>query len=128
MAHYGCKSHRTNARCANENGDVESLNGKIKDRIDQALRIRCSRDFASVEHYVAFLDHIVEHANRNRKTKFHDDQAALASLPPGARTVFVLHDIEGYRHAEIAEMIGLAEGTSKAQLFRARRLLREKLR
>jgi RNA polymerase sigma-70 factor (ECF subfamily) len=57
-----------------------------------------------------------------------DLEAALALLPPGARAVFVLHDIEGFRHREIARMTGLAEGTSKAQLFRARRLLREKLR
>jgi len=53
-----------------------------------------------------------------------DLEAAIAGLPPGARTVFVLHDMEGYQHAEIATMTGIAEGTSKAQLFRARRLLR----
>jgi RNA polymerase sigma-70 factor (ECF subfamily) len=41
--------------------------------------------------------------------------------------VLVLHDLEGYQHAEIAAMTGIAEGTSKAQLFRARRLLRERL-
>ena len=52
---------------------------------------------------------------------------AIATLPPGARTVFVLHDVEGYEHAEIAELSGIAVGTSKAQLFRARRLLREAL-
>jgi RNA polymerase sigma-70 factor (ECF subfamily) len=52
---------------------------------------------------------------------------AIAGLPPGARAVFVLHDVEGYQHAEIASMAGIAEGTSKAQLFRARRLLREVL-
>lgn len=52
---------------------------------------------------------------------------ALARLPEGARTVFVLHDVEGYQHDEIAGMLGIAEGTSKAQLFRARRLLREAL-
>ena len=56
-----------------------------------------------------------------------DLEAAIAALPPGARTVFVLHDIEGYQHGEIAAMTGIAEGTSKAQLFRARRLLREAL-
>ena len=56
-----------------------------------------------------------------------DLEAAIAALPPGARTVFVLHDVEGYQHAEIATMTGIAEGTSKAQLFRARRLLREAL-
>ena len=41
--------------------------------------------------------------------------------------MFVLHDIEGYTHDEIARLSGIAEGTSKAQLFRARRLLREAL-
>jgi len=56
-----------------------------------------------------------------------DLERAIAALPPGARTAFVLHDIEGYRHREIAEMTGTAEGTWKAQLHRARRLLREAL-
>lgn len=56
-----------------------------------------------------------------------DLERAIAELPDGAREVFVLYDIEGYAHAEIAELVGIAEGTSKAQLFRARRLLREKL-
>ncbi len=56
-----------------------------------------------------------------------DLERAIAGLPEGARRVFVLHDIEGYRHAEIAEMMGTAVGTARAQLFRARRLLREAL-
>lgn len=56
-----------------------------------------------------------------------DLEQAIAALPPGARAVFVLHDIEGYQHEEIATLSGLAAGTSKAQLFRARRLLREML-
>ena len=57
-----------------------------------------------------------------------DLERAVARLPPGARAVFVLHDVEGYRHEEIASMTGMAEGTSKAQLHRARKLLRERLR
>jgi RNA polymerase sigma-70 factor (ECF subfamily) len=56
-----------------------------------------------------------------------DLEQAIAALPEGAREVFVLYDIEGYGHAEIARLVGIAEGTSKAQLFRARRLLRESL-
>lgn len=56
-----------------------------------------------------------------------DIEAAIATLPDGARTVLVLHDIEGYGHAEIAAMTGIAVGTSKAQLHRARRLLRQRL-
>ena len=56
-----------------------------------------------------------------------DLERAIAALPPGARAVFVLFDIEGYGHEEIAAMTGIASGTSKAQLHRARRLLREAL-
>jgi RNA polymerase sigma-70 factor, ECF subfamily len=53
-----------------------------------------------------------------------DLEAAIAGLPPGARRVFTLHDIEGYRHEEIADMLGITSGGSKAQLHRARLLLR----
>ena len=56
-----------------------------------------------------------------------DLERAIASLPAGARAVLVLHDIEGYRHDEIAGLLGIAPGTAKAQLHRARRLLRERL-
>jgi RNA polymerase sigma-70 factor, ECF subfamily len=52
-----------------------------------------------------------------------DVDAAIARLPTGARTVFVLHDIEGYSHDEIAQMTGMAAGTARAQLWRARRAL-----
>jgi RNA polymerase sigma-70 factor (ECF subfamily) len=57
-----------------------------------------------------------------------DLERAIAGLPAGARTIFVLHEVEGYRMREIAEMTGVAVGTVKAQLHRARRLLREVLR
>jgi len=50
-----------------------------------------------------------------------DLEQAIAALPEGARHVFVLYEIEGYRHEEIAEMMGIASGTTKAQLHRARR-------
>jgi RNA polymerase sigma-70 factor (ECF subfamily) len=56
-----------------------------------------------------------------------DLERSIAALPDGARTVFVLHDVEGYRHREIADLTGLAVGTSKAQLHRARKLLRKAL-
>lgn len=56
-----------------------------------------------------------------------DLERAVAALPEGARAVFVLHDVQGYKHHEIADMMGLAVGTTKAQLHRARRLLREAL-
>jgi RNA polymerase sigma-70 factor (ECF subfamily) len=56
-----------------------------------------------------------------------DLEAAIAKLPKGARRVFTLHDIEGYKHEEIAEMLGVTSGATKAQLHRARLLLREAL-
>lgn len=56
-----------------------------------------------------------------------DLERAIARLPLRARTVFVLHDVEGFRHDEIAALAGMAVGTSKAQLSRARRLLKEAL-
>ncbi|HZO20589.1 MAG TPA: RNA polymerase sigma factor [Gemmatimonadaceae bacterium] len=67
-----------------------------------------------------------------RGTSSHDGErmdleAAIATLPRGARRVFVLHDVEGYKHEEIAEMLGITAGGSKAQLHRARMLLREAL-
>jgi RNA polymerase sigma-70 factor (ECF subfamily) len=54
-------------------------------------------------------------------------EEAVASLPKGARTAFVLHDIEGFQHQEIAEQLSVSVGTVKAQVHRARRLLRDKL-
>ena len=55
-------------------------------------------------------------------------ERAIAGLPAGARMAFVLHEIEGYRHREIAEMTGIAAATVRAQLHRARSLLRLSLR
>jgi RNA polymerase sigma-70 factor (ECF subfamily) len=54
-------------------------------------------------------------------------QRAIAKLPPRARAVLVLHDIEGWRHEEIGDELAMAVGTSKAQLHRARHLLRKVL-
>jgi len=56
-----------------------------------------------------------------------DLERAIAALPERARTVLVLYDIEGYSHAEISELTGMAIGSSKAQLHRARMLVREGL-
>src|SRR5712691_3048767 len=54
-----------------------------------------------------------------------DFEAAIEQLPPGAREIFVLHDVEGYKHREIAAMLDITSGTSKRQLHRARMLLRK---
>lgn len=56
-----------------------------------------------------------------------DLEAALEMLPDGSRQVFVLHDVEGYRHEEIAVLLGVTVGTTKSQLHRARMALRREL-
>jgi len=56
-----------------------------------------------------------------------DLERAVATLPPRARAVLVLYDVEGFKHEEIAAELGMAVGSSKAQLHRARQLLRERL-
>ena len=56
-----------------------------------------------------------------------DLERAIANLPPRARAVLVLHDIEGWKHAEISNELGMAVGSSKAQLHRARGLLKRAL-
>ena len=57
-----------------------------------------------------------------------DFEQAIDQLPPGAREIFVLHDVEGYKHREIASLLDISPGTSKAQLHRARMMLRRQLR
>lgn len=56
-----------------------------------------------------------------------DLEQAVSGLPPRARAVLVLHDVEGWKHEEIAEQLGMAVGSSKAQLHRARGLLRMRM-
>ena len=55
-------------------------------------------------------------------------QRAVEALPPGYRTIFVLHDVEGYEHNEIAELVGCSIGNSKSQLHKARMKLRDLLK
>jgi len=54
-------------------------------------------------------------------------EKAISELPPGYRTVFVLHDVEGYEHEEISDLLGVTVGTSKSQLHKARMRLRKLL-
>jgi RNA polymerase sigma-70 factor (ECF subfamily) len=56
-----------------------------------------------------------------------DFEAAIGRLPEGARQVFLLHDVQGFRHEEIAQMLGIVPGTSKSQLHHARMALRKYL-
>jgi RNA polymerase sigma-70 factor, ECF subfamily len=66
-------------------------------------------------------------ARRDRPDLRMDFEAAMQTLPDGAKQIFVLHDVEGYTHDEIGKMLGITAGTSKSQLHRARMSLRQYL-
>lgn len=70
---------------------------------------------------------LYEHEPRSHYEDRMDLERAVARLPEKARMVFVLYDVEGFKHREVAEMMGTAVGTVKAQLHRARRLLRQEV-
>lgn len=70
------------------------------------------------------IAHPGRHAEPDLKRRMSE---AIAALPEGYRTVFLMHDVEGYTHEEIGTALGIQSGTSKAQLFRARARLREAL-
>jgi RNA polymerase sigma factor (sigma-70 family) len=91
---------------------------------DRRIRVRRARFESSLDETAerTAVGHRDVHAADHR-----DLERAIAGLPERARTVLILFDIEGYGHAEIADITGMAEGSSKAQLHRARKLLREVL-
>jgi len=98
-----------------------SVNVALSDRRTRLRRVKSE----------IYLDETVERTavgSRDVRTAQNSDlEQAIARLPERARTVLILHDIEGYGHSDIARMTGMAEGSSKAQLHRARKLLREEL-
>lgn len=79
--HYGCRPTRNTLGVAHENGGVESPNGHLKRRLDQALRLRGTRDFAGLEDYRVFVIGIVAAANAPRAAAIAVEQAALTPLP-----------------------------------------------
>jgi RNA polymerase sigma-70 factor, ECF subfamily len=81
---------------------------------------------------VSELTYMMDTEQLHSKSKHHHDaridiEQALGKLPEQARIAFVLHDIEGYKHHEISDIMNIEVGTSKAHLHRARRMLREEL-
>lgn len=66
--------------------------------------------------------------NINSNIEVAEIQQLIDSLPEGYRMVFVMYAIEGYKHYEIAELLKISEGTSKSQLFKARKLLQKKIK
>lgn len=91
---------------------------------DRRIRLRTMQREQSLE--VVKLEPAT-HEDASSSSELRDLENAIAKLPERARSVLVLHDIEGYRHSDIAEMTGMAVGSSKAQLHRARKLIRASL-
>lgn len=141
--------HATCRRLAGNAGDAEELTQKAFVQAWEHLpRFRGASRFGTWLHRIAVnvaLSHLrraVREAERMRPGDEGADgvapdrdpaagldlERAIGALPDGAREVFVLHEVEGYGHEEIAALTGIAVGTSKAQLHRARSLLREALR
>lgn len=137
-------------RMAGDAGSAEELTQDVFVRVWQKLALfRGDSAFGTWVHRLAVnvvLQKLRGEKRREKRVHFTDDlgtfdqggsratpgkridlERALETLPPGAKAVFLLHDVEGYKHEEIAEMTGSAVGTSKAQLHRARKLLRKAL-
>lgn len=81
MAHYGMQPTANTAGCANQNGDVEQSHFRFKTAVDQALRVRGSREFADRSSYERFLLDLVRSRNLTRSQRFEADRAALRPLP-----------------------------------------------
>ena len=129
---------------------AEDLTQEAFVRAWQALpKFRFESAFSTWLHRLAVTTALMELRTRRSGPRFDDDDAledigmadsagngtalsmdlerAVATLPPRARAVLVLHDVEGWKHEEIANELGMAIGSSKAQLHRARQLLRGRL-
>lgn len=140
--------HATCRRLAGNAADAEELTQKAFLRAWESLpRFRGASRFGTWLHRIAVnvaLSHLRRAVREAERLQSGGDDAtgvapdgdpgagmdlerAIAALPDGAREVFVLHEVEGYGHGEIAALTGIAVGTSKAQLHRARSLLREAL-
>ncbi len=86
LAYYGAKGHRINVRKPHENGDVESSHGHFKDALDQALRLRGNREFASAADYMTFVRQLASRRNAAREKRFAEEIAVLSPLPPQRRS------------------------------------------
>ena len=91
--------------------------------------LRSKRSFEQLEDHVSELADVEYLETSLVESQWHasDIQQLIDSLPDGYRAVFVMYAIEGYKHHEIAELLNISEGTSKSQLFKARKLLQQQI-
>jgi len=79
--HYSLRATRNNRGVSHENGAIECAHGSFKRRLDQALKLRGSCDFAAIKDYQAFLDKVTERLSKRCQSRFKDEQLALQALP-----------------------------------------------
>ncbi len=79
--HYNLQATRNNRGVSHENGAIECAHGSFKRRLDQALKLRGSCDFATIKDYQAFLDTVTDRLNKRCQSRFKDEQLALQTLP-----------------------------------------------
>lgn len=97
------------------------------------IMIRCCIDHLRKKQFVVYDGELLEHRAMleiESGAPFDGDwvQGLIDGLPDGYKAIFLLHALEGYGHAEIAELLGISQGTSKSQLHKARKMLRENLK
>lgn len=97
------------------------------------IMVRESISYLRKKQFVVFDDEIYEnkastYISIDEELDVERIQLLIDKLPEGYRMVFVLYAVEGYKHGEIADMLKISESTSKSQLFKARKMLQEKLR
>lgn len=80
-AHYNLRATRNNLGVSHENGAIECAHGSFKRRLDQALKLSGSCDFAAIKDYQTFLDKVTERLNKRCQSRFKDEQLALQALP-----------------------------------------------
>ena len=94
--------------------------------------VREAIDYLRKKQFVVFDGEAVETGSQSQvdistSLETEEIQALIDALPEGYKMVFVLYAIEGYKHQEIAEVLQISENTSKSQLYKARKVLQEKL-
>ena len=93
MRHFGMTPRTTAVGAKEQNGDVESANGAFKRRLAQALLVRGSRDFESVEAWQALIDQVARNANAHRRQRVEEDLAAMRELHVGKLPEYVEEDV-----------------------------------
>jgi hypothetical protein len=99
--HYGLRPTTNNLGQSHENGAVECAHGSLKRRLRQALKLRGSSDFASLEDYQGFVDTVARRLNRRVKARFIEEQASLRSLPEDGVADFAELSVKVTRSATI---------------------------